>query len=61
MLGWGWSEFELCPAFLGTGLPLSQITGRGTRREEMKTVLKSSWMAAGMTISASRCYAGHVR
>lgn len=62
MLGWRrGSELDLCPAFLGTGLSLSQITGMGTSRVEAKTVPKSGPMVAGMTTSASRCIAGCVR
>lgn len=57
----GWSESELCPAFLGTGPLVNQITGRGMKKAEVKTVLKSRRMGAGMTISACRCSAGPVR
>ncbi|XP_042822272.1 asialoglycoprotein receptor 2 isoform X3 [Panthera tigris] len=58
--GSGWMAQTIIMA-TRTGPPLSQTTGRATRWEEAKTARKSAPMAAGMTISASRCSAGCAR
>ena len=57
----GPSGAELCPAFLGTGIPLSPMTGGGTSWGPARTVQRSDGMGAGMTISASKWNAGCVR
>ena len=58
---WGPSGAELCPAFLGTGIPLSPITGGVTNWGPARTVQRSDGMGSGMTISASKWNAGCVR
>ena len=57
----GPSRAELCPAVLGTGLPVSPTTGGGTSWGAARTVQRSNGMGAGMTISASKWNAGCVR